>query len=352
MANMHGTIPRIDFAGIDPTAAAGPGGDSSRWAAVRAAVMDALCEHGGFEAVMDGLISPELTAAMMGPGGAAESFFSLPPGTKALYTNKEKLYLGYVASFIPGMPYESLSVMDPLSSDAVPSLAGLMWPGTGNPSFCETVQAYMEKVSALEAVVRRMVLESVGAAAEHAGEQGKTTSLRLRLSAYPAPGTAEGRVGLPAHRDTSLLSVLTQNGIDGIEVELGRGAGGGGGGEWARPEQSPVVGGKGGWARPTLSPGGFLVLAGDMLRVLTNGRVFSPLHRVVVAGERTRYSCILFSNPGDDVVVRAVDGAVDAEHPAVYKPFVYSEYLGFIFSKEQYKNPNKLETFAAVGIDG
>ncbi|CAN6362731.1 unnamed protein product [Urochloa humidicola] len=322
MANSQGTIPRIDFAGIDPTTTSGPGGaSSSRWAAVRAAVMDALCDYGGFEAIMDSLISPELTAAMLGPGGATESYFSLPPSTKALYTNKEKPYLGYISSLIPGTPYESLSLLDPLSPDAVPSLPG-------NPSFCETVQAYTEKVSLLEAVVRRMVLESVGTTVEDVEE--KTTSLRLRLSGYPAPGTAEGRVGLPPHRDTSLLSVLTQNGIDGLEVELGGG----------------------GWARPALSPGGFLVLAGDMLRVLTNGRVVSPLHRVVVAGEKTRYSCILFSNPGDDVIVRAVDGAVDAERPAVYRPFVYSEYLGFIFSKEQYKNPNKLETFAVVGIDG
>ncbi|CAN6371409.1 unnamed protein product [Urochloa humidicola] len=179
-----------------------------------------------------------------------------------------------------------------------------------------------------------MVLESVGAMPEDAEEQARATSLRLRLSGYPAPGTAEGRVGLPAHRDTSFLSVLTQNGVDGLEMELSRG---------------------GGWGRSALSSssgGSFLILAGDMLKVLTNGRVFSPLHRVVVAGDETRYSCILFSNPGDDVIVQAVSGAVDAEHPAVYRPFEYSKYLGFIFNKEQYKNPNKLETFAAVGVDG
>ncbi|CAO2148359.1 unnamed protein product [Urochloa humidicola] len=331
MANTQGTIPRIDFTDIDPAAAAGPSGDSApRWAAVRAAVMDALCKHGGFEAIVDGLISPELSTAMLGLGGATESFFNLPPSTKALYANKEKPYLGYVSSFIPGMPYESLSLLDPLSPDAIPSLAD-------NSSFRETVRAYTEKVSLLEAVVRRMVLESVGATAENAEEQARATSLRLRLSGYPAPGTAEGRVGPPAHRDTSFLSVLTQNGVDGLEMELSRG------------------GESGGWGRSALSSssgGSFLILAGDMLKVLTNGRVFSPLHRVVVAGHETRYSCILFSNPGDDVIVQAVSGAVDAEHPAVYRPFEYSKYLGFIFNKEQYKNPNKLETFAAVGVDG
>ncbi|KAF8689655.1 hypothetical protein HU200_041717 [Digitaria exilis] len=332
--DMNGTIPKIDFAGIDP-AAASPGDGDSRWATVRAAVMDALIEHGGFEAVMDDLVAPELRAAMLATGGAAESLFSLPPTTKARYTN-EKPHLGYVSSSIPGMPYETFSIMDPLSPDVVPALAGLMWPDTGgDSSFCETMHAYTERVAVLEAMVRRMVLESVGATAEHVEEQSKATSLRLRISRYPAPGgaAAEGRVGLPAHRDTSFLSVLTQNDVDGLEVECGRGSGG--------------------WARPALSPCSFLILAGDMLKVLTNGRVYSPLHRVVISGEKTRYSCILFSNPKDDAVVRAVDGAVDAQHPAVYKAFGYAEYIAFCFTREQYRNPNKVEAFAAVGgVDG
>nr|CAB3489621.1 unnamed protein product [Digitaria exilis] len=312
--DMNGTIPKIDFAGIDP-AAASPGDGDSRWATVRAAVMDALIEHGGFEAVMDDIVAPELRAAMLATGGAAESLFSLPPTTKARYTS-EKPYLGYVSSSIPGMPYETFSIMDPLSPDVVPALAGLI-------------------VAVLEAMVRRMVLESVGATAEHVEEQSKATSLRLRISRYPAPGgaAAEGRVGLPAHRDTSFLSVLTQNDVDGLEVECGRGSGG--------------------WARPALSPCSFLILAGDMLKVLTNGRVYSPLHRVVISGEKTRYSCILFSNPKDDAVVRAVDGAVDAQHPAVYKAFGYAEFIAFCFTREQYRNPNKVEAFAAVGgVDG
>ncbi|CAL4899378.1 unnamed protein product [Urochloa decumbens] len=242
---MANSIPRINFAGIDPAAAAGPGGDSSRWAAVRAVVMDALTEHGVFEAVMDGLISPELSAAMLGLGGATESFFSLPPSTKALYANKEKPYLGYVSSSFLTLPYGTLCVKDPPPPFPTPSPP---WTAScGSPSFCETVQAYTEKVSALATVVLRMVLESLGATAESIEEQ-----------------------------------------------------------------------------------------------VLTNGRVVSPLHRVVVAGDKTRYACILFSNPRDDAVVRAVD----AQRPAMYRPFQYSDYNGFFFSKEHNENPNKLEIVA------
>ncbi|WVZ81692.1 hypothetical protein U9M48_029041 [Paspalum notatum var. saurae] len=329
-ANMHGSIPRIDFAGIDPAAAAGGGARGGRWSTVRAAVMDALCEHGCFEAVMDGLIAPELSAAVLGPGGALESLLSLPASTKARNTS-EKPYRGYVGS-IPGLPYESLAIMDPLSPDAVRAFADLMWPDTGNASFCKSMHAYAEKVAVLEGVVRRMVLESVGATAEYIEENARETSFKLRLTEYVAPGTAEGRVGLPAHRDTSFLAVLTQNDIDGVEVECGRG--------------------DGGWARPALAPGSFLIFAGDTFKVLTNGQVFNPLHRVVMTGDKTRYSSILFSSPNDDVIVRAIDQTVDADHPAVYRPFEYGEYVVSCYTPENVRHPKKLEAYAAVHVDG
>ncbi|KAJ1258883.1 hypothetical protein BS78_10G110000 [Paspalum vaginatum] len=326
-SNTHGSIPRIDFAGIDP--AAGARGGS--WSTVRAAVMDALREHGCFEAVMDGLIAPELSAAVLGPGGAVESLLSLPVSTKARNTS-EKPYRGYVGS-IPGLPYESLAIMDPLSPDAVRAFADLMWPDTaGNASFCASMHAYAEKVAVLEAMVRRMVLESVGATAEYIEENARATSFKLRLTEYVAPGTADGRVGLPAHRDTSFLAVLTQNDIDGVEVECARG--------------------DGGWARPALAPGSFLILAGDTFKVLTNGQVFNPLHRVVMTGDKTRYSSILFSSPNDDVIVRAIDEAVDADHPAAYKPFEYGEYVVSCYKPENLRHTKKLEAFAAVRVDG
>lgn len=94
-------------------------------------------------------------------------------------------------------------------------------------------------------------------------------------------------------------------------------------------------------------------MLGYTWQVLTNGRVFNPLHRVVMAGgEKTRYSSILFSSPKDDVVVRAIDEAVDAEHPAVYRPFEYGEYVVFCYRPEMIQHPKKLEAFAAVRIDG
>ncbi|KAJ1265657.1 hypothetical protein BS78_08G092900 [Paspalum vaginatum] len=203
MVSMQGSLPRIDLAvaGIDvDAAAAGHRRDDSRWATVRAAVFEALCEHGCFEAVVDGdggrLTSPELSAAVLGPGGAVESLLSLPASTKARNAS-DMPYRGYVGSVLPGgVHYESLNIVDPLSPDAVRAFADLMWPDTGNAGFCTSVHAYAEKMAVVEGAVRRMVLESVGATTEYIEELAKTTSLKLRLTEYAAPdGGGDGEEG-------------------------------------------------------------------------------------------------------------------------------------------------------------
>lgn len=53
-----------------------------------------------------------------------------------------------------------------------------------------------------------------------------------------------------------MLAVLTQNGVDGVEVE-----------------------GSECWARPSLSPSSFLVVAGDTLKVLRAGADPRPIVR-------------------------------------------------------------------------
>ncbi|CAN6198073.1 unnamed protein product [Urochloa humidicola] len=229
-----------------------------------------------------------------------------------------------------------MAIADPLSPDAVRAFADLMWRDTGNAGFCKSMHAYAERVAMLEAVIRRMVLESVGATAEYIKEHAKATAFKLRLTEYAAPSddSAAGArvVGLPEQRDTSFLAVLTQDDIDGVEVECGRGEGGV-------------------WARPALPLGAFLVLAGDTFKALTNGRVFNPLHSVVMmAGDKTRYSSILFSSPKDDVIVRAIDEAVDTEHPAAYRPFEYGEYVVFCYKPEMLQHRKKLEAFAALRV--
>ncbi|KAL6865280.1 hypothetical protein ACP4OV_016431 [Aristida adscensionis] len=324
----QGSIPRIDFAGIDPAA----GGGGATWAAVRAAVMDALRTHGCFEAAMDGLIAPELHAAVLGAGGAAESVLRCrraprrgTPPTRCT-----------TATSAPSPTYSTRAWASPTRSRSTPCAPSptACGPTTTVPTLTsanESVHAYAGKVAVLEATVRRMVLESVGATAEYMDELGKSTAFLLRLSEYAAGAVDDGKLGLSTHRDPGILAVISQNDVDGLEVECRRG--------------------EDGWARPSLSGGSFLVVAGDMLTVLTNGQVYNPAHRMM-PGDETRYSSVFFCIPSDGATVSAIDEAVDAGRSALFRPFKFREYLKFSFTPENLQLDDKLQAFAAVPVDG
>ena len=50
-------------------------------------------------------------------------------------------------------------------------------------------------------------------------------------------------------------------------------------------------------------------------------------HKVVMSGDKERYSCGFFSIPNDGVTIEVPQDLVDKDHPPLYRPFVYSEYL-------------------------
>lgn len=80
-----------------------------------------------------------------------------------------------------------------------------------------------------------------------------------------------------------------------------------------------------------------------MLQAWTNGRLYSPYHRVMMSGSKTRYSATFFSTPKEGYIIKALEELVDEEHPLLYKPFDYSEYL-----KRRFADHGKIKTVPAL----
>ncbi|EEF46339.1 conserved hypothetical protein [Ricinus communis] len=68
------------------------------------------------------------------------------------------------------------------------------------------------------------------------------------------------------------------------------------------------------WFNVKFSPHSFIVLIGESLSAWTNGRLHSPYHRVMIGGNKTRYSAILFAIPKEGYIVKAVEELVGEEH--------------------------------------
>lgn len=314
-------LPRIDFSDVDP---ANPGTRS--WDAVRARVMEAMESYGCFEAVYPRVPS-ELRDSIFGT--AMRELFALPLETK-LQNVSDKPFHGYIGQ-IPYLSYESLAVMDAPFPFGAQSFTSLMWPG-GNSTFCETLQSFSEQVMRLDETIRRMVLESLGVE-KHYVAHAEATRFLLRFSEYGAPQGGEEeeekkkkQLGLVPHRDKNTLAIVCQNQVDGLEMETKDGE----------------------WITATPSPASFIVIAGDAFRAWTNGGVYSPLHRIVVGGDATRYSAILFSIPKDEAVIQAPPELVDEEHPSLFKPFDYGGYVHFCVSEEGMKAKCQLDAYCGV----
>ncbi|XP_072968427.1 probable 2-oxoglutarate-dependent dioxygenase AOP1 [Typha angustifolia] len=314
---MSSQIPKIDFSDVDLS---NPG--TQLWNTVRGQVMDALTSMGCFEALYPS-VTPELRDALF--GSAVKDLFALPLETKLLNSyGPEKPFHGYLGN-IPGLDnYESLAITDAPRPQEVRRFADLMWPD-GNPSFCETALRFAEQFARLEEMVYRMVLESLGVFNYHAAQTESNWSL-LRFSQYTAPNGEEKNLGYISHQDTNTLSIVCQNQVDGLEVQTKNGQ----------------------WILVTPSQASLIVMAGNAFRAWTNGRVYAPFHRILVGGEVTRYSAIFFSIPGENLMIQAPEELVDEEHPSLFKPYDYNEFVNFCVSKESGGREDKLEAFCGV----
>lgn len=71
------------------------------------------------------------------------------------------------------------------------------------------------------------------------------------------------------------------------------------------------------------------------LQVLTNGKFKSVQHRAVVPKTKPRLSIAYFLMPSELVTLVSAPELVDNSHPALYRPFTWTEFL------EAPKGPNR-----------
>jgi len=104
-------------------------------------------------------------------------------------------------------------------------------------------------VSELDQIVRRMIVESLGLE-KYLDEHMNSTNYLLRVMKYKGPQTTETKLGLTAHTDKNMVTILYQNQVDGLELQTKDGC----------------------WIDLKPTPDSFIVMIGDSLHVST----FSP----------------------------------------------------------------------------
>ncbi|CAA6666307.1 unnamed protein product [Spirodela intermedia] len=159
-----------------------------------------------------------------------------------------------------------------------------LWP-YDHDQFCEVVEEYNQELKQLAGRLMTLMLESLGLPVEEvswyrpAGQEKdgfpEATSV-LQLNSYPACPDPERAMGLAAHTDSSLFTILHQNLVGGLQVSLP------GGGRWV-----------------TVMPrrGALVVNVGDLFHIISNGRCPSVVHRAVVNQTQHRLSVAYLYGP-------------------------------------------------------
>ncbi|CAN1287534.1 Probable 2-oxoglutarate-dependent dioxygenase AOP1.2 [Linum perenne] len=148
------------------------------------------------------------------------------------------------------------------------------------------------------------------------------------LMKYKVPPTISLNEESGSHTDKNGLTILGQNDVQGLEIQTKD---------------------DGEWVQVVIPDGGFIAVVGDTLKAWSNGRLHAVRHRVVIRGEKERYSWGMFLMPKEEATIEVPKEFVDKEHPLLYRPFNYAEYLSYFVNK---LGDDALEIYAGVSPIG
>ncbi|MFV9429035.1 isopenicillin N synthase family dioxygenase [Rhodococcus aetherivorans] len=316
-------IPIIDIAGLV---------DGSDVEAVARRIGQA-CEQVGFFYVKNHGVPSELVKRMY---AATEEFFGLPDEAKNnVHIEKSgPTARGYIPPFAENAdPQNNVDLKEAFDyaakQDRVSPFFGPNLMPAELPEFEITCDEYYAAMRTLAGHLVRAFAISLGLPADYF-ERMQTDPITIqRLLHYPPqdPTANDNTIGIGAHTDKGILTILSQDNVGGLQVQNKDG-------EWI---SAPPV------------EDAFVINIGDLVQLMTNGKYSSTIHRVVNESGAGRYSVAFFIDLDFDALVETVPTCVDADHPANPAPFTCGEYKSKWFMNVY---PHLKDGLESVSVNG
>ncbi|XP_022131978.1 gibberellin 3-beta-dioxygenase 1-like isoform X2 [Momordica charantia] len=216
----------------------------------------------------------------------ARRLFDLPTRQKMMALYSSDSVTGYGMAVISKyyqkyMWHEGFTILGSPVDDAKK-----LWPSEYK-HFCDVMEEYQIQMRALADKIIRLVFKFLDISEQVIEKLSPSSNdvgqlyTALRLNSYPPCPDPSQVMGLAAHTDTSLFTILHQARIDGLQVfkdEVG-------------------------WIPLSPMSGTLVVNIGDLLHILSNGRFRSILHRVVIQGKEHRLSMAYFYYPPNELYI-------------------------------------------------
>ncbi|XP_014517706.1 protein DMR6-LIKE OXYGENASE 1 [Vigna radiata var. radiata] len=175
------------------------------------------------------------------------------------------------------------------------------------PGYRDVAYEYSQKIRGLARKLLEGISESLGLASNSIIESTEFDSGHqvFVVNMYPPCPQPQLALGLPPHSDIGLLTLLTQNGVGGLQVKH-----------------------HGKWVNVNPLSNSITVILADQLEVLSNGRYEGVLHRAILNNEETRISVVLVNGPALDKEIGPLAELLEKEKP-LFKSMKYQDYFQF-----------------------
>lgn len=293
-------IPVIDLTGLTASSTPPDLVDEIRWA---------LTHVGFFYVSNHGVSEVQMTSVF----DASRALFDLPDSAKQrLHISRSGRALrGYIGHYdentdpLVTRDFKEAFDFGAASEPVSPFYGPNVWPEE-LPELEEVLMAYLDSMLDLSRRLLTAIALSLGLQPDYFEGLISHPVVVQRLLRYPRQSGAvdQTEIGIGAHTDYGLLTVLAQDDRGGLQVQ-NRDL------EWV--EAPPI-------------PGTFVVNSGDLLQRLSNDQYVASVHRVVNVGGGDRYSVPFFLDPNFDSVIAPASELVNADAPARYEPIVSGEH--------------------------
>jgi len=282
----------------------------------RAAVLqtlDAACRGYGFFQVVNHGVDGDVIAGML---DVARRFFELPLPERARYMSPDvRAAVRYGTSF--NQAKDAVLCWRDFLKLACHPLRDVVASWPREPTDLRDVASRYAAAShglfmeLMEAALQALL--GMAAAAGVLGELAAASSHMMTVNCYPACPQPELTLGMPAHSDYGLFTLVLQDHVEGLQVmHAGR------------------------WLTVDPIPGAFVVNVGDHLEIFSNGAYKSVLHRVRVNSTRPRMSVASFHSLPAERVVGPAPELVDeaAGKPRRYMDTDFATFLAYLASAD------------------
>ncbi|KAK9697944.1 hypothetical protein RND81_08G071700 [Saponaria officinalis] len=138
-------------------------------------------------------------------------------------------------------------------------------------------------------------------------EHGESVIMAARFNFYPHCHDPKSVLGLKPHADGTAVTMLLQDKqVEGLQVQ----------------KDDP-------WFRVPIIPDALFIIVGDLLEIMSNGMLKSPVHRVVTNSDCERMSLAVFCFPNPNKEVGPVADLITDEQPQMYQRVLHYENIFF-----------------------